>query len=295
MPRKSTKEKASSYRPTNFSMKNTSLLATGNAFILAEGKLSRDNICSLGSKTLFGQLKNDGYIKETKEQGIYKATDKFEREFSKLTGDKFSFGGSGAGEQHSKTISNLVSIVPKDALINNGYKNGQQLITENRQNKKTPEFKERVYEMKQEVYAAQRKLEQDYKNTLSDSRIPEADKTKAGIDYLYQKEQLQMQERVLNDNKRGISSPDMQITLSRSEAEEYIDNLRELSRQEEYSRHSEQWEETINRMQSYIQSSPEMVLTINLEVVSTNYRTIDIQAKENWSIVYNEPVFYFDV
>ena len=295
MPRKAKKEKASSYRPTNFSMKNTSLLTVANGFILAEGKLSRDNICSMGSKTLFGQLKNDGYIKETKEQGIFKVTDKFEREFSKLTGKKIVYGGSGAGEQHSKTISDLVSIVPKSALINNEYKNGQQLITENRQNKKTPEFKQRVYEMKQEVYRAQRESEQAYKNIMSDSSISAADKTKAEIEYLNQKDSLEMKEKVLNDNKRGVSSPDMQIQLSRNEAQEYIENLREFSRQEEYCDRREQWEETINRMEAYAQGSPEMVLTINLEVVSTNYRTIDIQAKENWSIVYNEPVFYFDV
>lgn len=288
MPRKA--KKTTSYRPTNFSMKNTSLLSVGNAFILAEGKLSRDNIVDLSSKTLFGQLKTDNLIKETNEQGIYEVTSKFKSEFSSLTGDSRSYGGSGAGEIHSGTVSNLTAAIPKDALINGDYKNGNQLLTENRQNKKTPEFKDKINELKQEVYAAQRQNEIDYRASMSNPSLSDVERTKAEIDYFYKKDDLEMKENVLND-KRNISSPDMEISLTRSQAYEYIENLRELK--EEYSKYNDEWEETISQMESYITVTEEEIITFDIEVIDSNYTRNQIQAKEYYSRVYEKPVFYF--
>lgn len=288
MPRKA--KKTTSYRPTNFSMKNTSLLSVGNAFILAEGKLSRDNIVDLSSKTLFGQLKTDNLIKETNEQGIYEVTSKFKSEFSRLTGDSRSYGGSGAGEIHSGTVSNLTAAIPKDALINGDYKNGNQLLTENRQNKKTPEFKDKINELKQEVYAAQRQNEIDYRASMSNPSLSDVERTKAEIDYFYKKDDLEMKENVLND-KRNISSPDMEISLTRSQAYEYIENLRELK--EEYSKYNDEWEETISQMESYITVTEEEIITFDIEVIDSNYTRNQIQAKEYYSRVYEKPVFYF--
>lgn len=288
MPRKA--KKTSSYRPTNFSMKNTSLLSVGNAFILAEGKLSRDNIVDLSSKTLFGQLKTDNLIKETNEQGIYEVTAKFKSEFSSLTGDSRSYGGSGAGEIHSGTVSNLTAAIPKDALINGDYKNGNQLLTENRQNKKTPEFKDKINELKQEVYAAQRQNEIDYRASMSNPSLSDVERTKAEIDYFYKKDDLEMKENVLND-KRNVSSPDMEISLTRSQAYEYIENLRELK--EEYSKYNDEWEETISQMESYITVTEEEIITFDIEVIDSNYTRNQIQAKEYYSRVYEKPVFYF--
>lgn len=293
LPRKAKgASKASSYRPTNFSMKNTSLLSVGNAFILAEGKLSRDNIIDLSSKTLLGQLKADNLIIETKQQGIYEVTEKFKSEFSKLTGDSRSYGGSGAGEIHSGTVSNLTAAIPRDALINSNYKNGNQLLTENRQNKKTPEFKSKINEIKQEVYAAQRQNEQDYKASMSDSSLSDIERTKAEIDYFYKKDELEMQEKVLND-KRNVSSPDMEISLTKAQAYEYIDNLRELKEQEEYSKYNTEWEETISQMESYIETVEEEIITFDIEVIDSNYTRNQIQSKEFYSRVYERPVFYF--
>lgn len=288
MPRKA--KKTTSYRPTNFSMKNTSLLSVGNAFILAEGKLSRDNIVDLSSKTLFGQLKTDNLIKETNEQGIYEVTSKFKSEFSSLTGDSRSYGGSGAGEIHSGTVSNLTAAIPKDALINGDYKNGNQLLTENRQNKKTPEFKDKINELKQEVYAAQRQNEIDYRASMSNPSLSDVERTKAEIDYFYKKDDLEMKENVLND-KRNVSSPDMEISLTRSQAYEYIENLRELK--EEYSKYNDEWEETISQMESYITVTEEEIITFDIEVIDSNYTRNQIQAKEYYSRVYEKPVFYF--
>ena len=288
MPRKA--KKTSSYRPTNFSMKNTSLLSVGNAFILAEGKLSRDNIVDLSSKTLFGQLKTDNLIKETNEQGIYEVTAKFKSEFSSLTGDSRSYGGSGAGEIHSGTVSNLTAAIPKDALINGDYKNGNQLLTENRQNKKTPEFKDKINELKQEVYASQRQNEIDYRASMSNPSLSDVERTKAEIDYFYKKDDLEMKENVLND-KRNVSSPDMEISLTRSQAYEYIENLRELK--EEYSKYNDEWEETISQMESYITVTEEEIITFDIEVIDSNYTRNQIQAKEYYSRVYEKPVFYF--
>ena len=288
MPRKA--KKTSSYRPTNFSMKNMSLLSVGNAFILAEGKLSRDNIVDLSSKTLFGQLKTDNLIKETNEQGIYEVTAKFKSEFSSLTGDSRSYGGSGAGEIHSGTVSNLTAAIPKDALINGDYKNGNQLLTENRQNKKTPEFKDKINELKQEVYAAQRQNEIDYRASMSNPSLSDVERTKAEIDYFYKKDDLEMKENVLND-KRNVSSPDMEISLTRSQAYEYIENLRELK--EEYSKYNDEWEETISQMESYITVTEEEIITFDIEVIDSNYTRNQIQAKEYYSRVYEKPVFYF--
>ena len=291
-PSKSGSGKNSSYRPTNFSMKNTSLLRFGYSTMLADGKLSRENIIAVGSKTLFGQLKNDGYIKESSEKGVFKTTDKFKSEFSKLIGDSRNFGGSTSGEQHQKLVGDIVTKIPESSLLRGDFKNGNQLAAENRPNKKTPEFKGKVMELKQEISSAWKQNEQDYKAAMSDSSLSDVERTKAEIDYFYKKDELEMQEKVLDD-KRGISAPDFQFMLTKAEANEFVENLRELGASEEYSKYQEQWEEQVTRMESYISSCETEIIEICTEIIDSNYSRNQIQSKEFYSRVYEKPVFYF--
>ena len=292
MPRKAkAKGKSDSYRPTNFSTKNTSLLKVGYGSMLADGKLSRDNIIEMGSKTLFGQLKNDGFIKETSEKGVFKTTDKFQKQFSSLIGESKNFGGSTSGEVHQRLVSDIVSKIPESALLRNDFKNGNQLSTENRQNKKTPEFQSKLNELKQDVYAQQRANEQ---SRIDAERLSGTQKVQALINYQDKKSELEMREKVLNDNKRGISAPDFQFTLTKSEVNEFIDNLRELEQREEYYSQKEQWEESIARLQQYVMEQTTETVEIYTEVIDSNYRTRDILSKEYYSQVYNTPVFMFE-
>lgn len=300
MPRKKTKssskaesKKTTSYRPTNFSTKNTSLLRVGYSSMLADGKLSRENIIELGSKTLFGQLKNDGLIKETSEKGVFQTTEKFKNQFSEMIGDSRNFGGSTSGELHQRLVSDIVTKIPESSLLRGDFKNGNQLATENRQNKKTSEFRAKVYELKQEVAAALEKATTEYQAVIGREGVSDLDRTKAELDYFHRKDELEMQQRVLEDSKRGISAPDFQFTLTKAEANEFIESLRELEEREEYSKHREQWEESIAKMESYVSSCEAEIIEIYTEIIDSNYSRNQIQSKEFYSRVYEKPVFYF--
>ena len=292
MPRKAKeKSKSSSYRPTNFSSKNTSLLRFGYCTMLADGKLSRENIIDLSSKTLFGQLKNDGYIKETSEKGVFQTTPKFKNEFSKMIGNESNFGGSTSGENHQKLVSDICSKIPEGSLLEGSFRNGNQLATDNKHYKKTPEFKDKVNTIRQEIYAAQRQNELDYKNKYEG--LSDLDKVKLSLTYRTIKNELELQEKAINDNKRGVSAPDFQFTLMKSDSEEFINNLRQLEEREEYCKYKDEWEENITRMENYISECETEEIEIYTEIINENYDRKQIICKENYSRIYEKPVFYF--
>lgn len=292
MPRKAKEKKASSYRPTNFSSKNTSLLRFGYCSMLADGKLSKENIIDLSSKTFLGQLKNDKYIEES-SSGMYQTTAKFKREFSKMIGSETNFGGSTSGESHQKLVSDICSKIPENSLIRGEFKNGNQLSTENGSYKKTPEYKGKLNDLKQSVYAAQRENKENYINDLNRTGLSKEDKIRIEDNYLTNKKDLELKEKTLNDNKRGVSAPDFQFSLTKSNANEFIESIRELEEKEEYSKYKEQWEETLSQMQDYISSCETQVIEICTEILDSNYTRTQILSKEFYSVIYEKPVFFF--
>ena len=124
-------KKNSSYKKLDFSKEDKRTMAIGNSFIAGEGKLTRNSIVSMFNKTYFGQLKANGWIKEDK--GFFKPTNTFKKGFSTLIGkEKIDFGGNGASPRHQEAIINIISSLPKEALINQSYKSGKRLTDENK-------------------------------------------------------------------------------------------------------------------------------------------------------------------
>ena len=290
MPRVKKQSSNSSYRPVNFSKKNNSLIRFGQAAMLSSGILSRENIIDLSNKTLFGQLKNEEYIQETSEKGVFRTTEKFEKKWSEYTGDVRMFGGTTSGEQHQRLVSDIVSKVPDSTLFSGSFKNGNVIATETKQYKETTAYKNDLNMLRKQVTNELRDLESDYQSKM-DSTSNSLEKASIKAEYLEQKGVLTMHDQVLH-SKKPISAPDFQISINTSECESFFNAIRELEQDEHYSRYKDQWEDNIDKMQEYVSSSEEDVVTLNIEVIDRNYSARDIYQKEVWGCLNSQPVFY---
>lgn len=290
MPSVKKETSKSSYRAVNFNKKNDSLVRFGQAAMLASGILSRENIIDLSNKTLFGQLKNEGYIKEPNEKGVFRTTDKFEKKWSEFTGNERMFGGTTSGEQHQRLVSDIVSKVPDSTLLAGSFKNGNVIATETKQYKSTKSYQNNLYSLQKQVQKDLSDLESSYNNSL-ETASSSLEKAALKAEYLEQKSILTMHDQVLH-SKKPISAPDFQIDINASESESFFNALRGLEEDEHYSRYKSQWEENIEKMEEYIAASGQEVVTLNIEVIDRNYSSRDIYQKEVWSQMNSQPVFY---
>lgn len=302
MPRKKGSGKAgaakssSSYRPTNFSLKNESLVRVGNAFILSEGKLSNQNIKNLSSNTLFGQLKNDGYITEIKtDKGMYQTTDKFKKDFSKMTGKDIIYGGSGAASNHYRAVSNTATAIPKSVLTSGHYKNGQALIRENSADKKTKSFQNSRNQILRNIQNQREVENRTFRQEMAKASGDKKAQTILRSNHYLKDKELTMREKVIEDTHRGISSPDIQITMNKAEAFEFVQNMRDLAATDEYIEVRDNWNDTLDRMESYIVTTTTEYVEYNIEYCTSSYRREDIIAKENWATVNHTEVFFLKV
>ena len=87
------------------------------------------------------------------------------------------------------------------------------------------------------------------------------------------------------------SCPDMRITVDRNQISELINNISSMEhstdRQEAYARHAIR---TLREIQETITTEQ---VEIYLEVVTSNYGSVEIQAKENVARITDTRIIYF--
>jgi hypothetical protein len=257
----------------------------GNMFQGSEGKLTKFAIENRFSRTYRYQLINKGWIEE--KNGFFIPTKTFKNEFAEVAGkEKIIYGGSGSSEQHVSAISNLVSFIPSDALIRGDYKSGQTLIEENHRYKKTKQYKEDVRAIKDDISNQRREAEEKYQTIIKDPSISRADKIYAQKEYKDAIKMANLREEVIN-SKRNISPPDLWVRLTRDEAIEYVNSIRENIDDIVEERYRDRWLERLDRMEERAITSTETLIEYSLEVVTDSYRLRDIVAKQNHATVNN--------
>ena len=283
----------SSYKELKFNKEDKRTMAIGNAFIAGEGKLTRNAIISMFNKTYFGQLKANGWIKENK--GFFKPTNTFKKGFSPLIGkEKVDYGGNGASPNHQEAIINIISSLPKEALINQSYKSGKRLTNENKYYKKTAQYKKDKEEIQENNDRRREEATKRYNDINNNPSISREDKILAKSLYDDEIREINLRDKVIND-KRNISPVDFQVTLSKEEAIYFINNLRENVYSFVDEKHLDAWMEQIRYMEEKIVTTTELEITYNLEVVTDTYREAQIIAKENWEYVTKQEIFLLPV
>ena len=281
------KKQATSYKEINWNSPTANAL--GNAFIAAEGKLPASSIKSSFNKTLFQQARSLGYIKKC-EGDLYKATDKLKSEFS---GKNTKYGGSGAGIKHTTEVGKIVSLIPKEALTRGNYQNGESLKKQNAEFKGTNKFKERRKDLRRELRNRADENEKRYNEVKDDNTKTNKEKALAYSSYVSEKRRCEKEFEVIEDRKHSFSAPDLQVSLLKTEAKEFIDSMRSRAEEIDNYKIRAEYESTIDRMEAKISTSTTPIITYNIEIISSSYRERDIISKEHWGYAHNTDVFMF--
>ena len=282
-------KKSSSYK-LNF--KNSTVHILINAFRLSENRLSSTDILNFENKTLFYQLKKNGYLKEThKGSGIYRTTSKLRKEVSKYETTKNPFGNS-CSYNHSKAITKNLSFLPKEILSDSSLiKSGEKLTIEYNKIKSTLQFHKKHQKLLTETKLAILHCQEIEKNLLSTSSTYQQD-------FIKNRQELETYKKSLSilKGKKPASTPDYSVKLTKSQAEQvvikYQDYLNSLgnSRQDKTERFL--YENSILTMKEIITQATTETVEFTFEVITTHYDSLDIERHQNYTRLTGTPIIF---
>ncbi|MGF7058669.1 hypothetical protein [Brassicibacter mesophilus] len=253
----------------------------GRQFQYGENILHKDDIIRLVGKNEYYILKKGGYLEaiQNAEKGHFKSTEKFRREFKLHVDGKAKFGGSGS-TVHAKGVNNIINILPDKAKLEGRVSNETELKDEFKQLKTTDAYKIALKEEKERLENQIKQIENDYRA----HKIDEAT-------YLIDRRNTRNDLKIINDNKRGVSHSDFRVKLTRNEAEETLERLRDerLKVSESYRK---QFDKAIVKMENIISRSTTTSIELNIEIVTANYEYKDIKAKENYETLTGKEIIY---
>jgi len=270
--------------------KNDKLTAIGRNFQFSDGRLTKEDILQISNQTLFTKLKSGGYIKEV-ENGSgdsFKTTDKFRKEYKLNVDSKESWKGSG-GSTHTQGMAKMAKLVPREVITAGNFKTGETLKNEFDSLKNRQAFKQEANKMREDKRQEIIQREQLYKSQL-DSAVSDKQKLYYEGKYKVDSQKLQKELKVLN-SKNAFSVPDTKITLTRDQAEEMLDNLRN-SFDQYHQRNHEMIQEAVHKLEQTIEQTQGQSIEISIEVCTENYSFEDKCSHNNYEQATNSPTLY---
>lgn len=284
--KKKEKNKASSYREIKFDAPIT--IKACNGLIMCDGSMHRDDFISLTNKTFYQNMKSKDYITED-SNGFCTKTDKLEKDYSKQHG-KTSFGGSGCNEGHKRASSLTATFVPESILLRGNFKNGTQMTQSHIAEAKTNDYKNKKEELKKLNSDRKSEIQENYKTAMANPSLSKNEKILIERNYKKDMDDINKREKVVNKKSRSVSPPDIQITGTKNELYETIDNLSEY-KDTLSDRLRNYWEPVIEQMYEYVRTSTEVIIDLNLEYLTPNYKQEQVIAKQNWGYMHDTKVF----
>lgn len=246
---------------------------------LAENRISRNELLSLGNKDIMYSLIHSGYIKQT-DKSVYQGTSKLHNYILKRDNKHFSSSGSSA---HSTQVRKTLGFLPESIFLKRSFNSSFDI--EKSFNKKilpSQEYKERLTTLKSNYQCQLQQIESNHLRAIYASET-DFDRYSSKIDYLNQKEACMSQLSLLNT--KGYLTPDYEVTFSKEELQTYIDNLIEYrdsldASSKTYSIYSE----SINTLQS-IPVTQE--ITVCIEVITSSYQDRELTLHRNYQALTN--------
>jgi len=253
----------------------------GRQFQYGENILHRDDIINIVGKNEYYNLKKGGYLEaiQKAEKGHFKSTEKFRKEFKLHVDGKAKFGGSGS-TVHAKGVNNIIKLLPDKVKLEARVSNEVELKEEFKKIKATEAYRMALKEERERLENQLKKIENDYRA----HKIDEAT-------YLIDRRNTRNDLKIINDNKRGVSHSDFRVKLTRNEAEETLERLRD-ERLKVKENHRKQFDKAITKMEKMISKSTTTSIEINVEIVTANYEYKDIKAKENYETLTDKEIIY---
>lgn len=265
-----TKQSGERYR-VNF--KNPRVKKLCGYFELSEGRLTKDDFHSIGTKDIFYQMKHEGFIKCEGDYVI--ATPKFRQHINNAHGTHISSSNS---FEHSKNIAKVLSLIPSSVIERHAFLSQTDLeIRYKRDFKNDASYQMRLDELKQQTSETLHELQAKH-NSFSPTTEEEA-----FIEHFaYKKDCSRLKTQIELLDSSPVLVPDFQITLRAEERNQFFENLME------YKEHCEDTREIsfISHALETLAALPRSEETsLCVEVVTDNYRNRELFMHRNYSIV----------
>ena len=249
---------------------NKTLERLANHLHYSEGRMSKENIISTGTKTLFYQLKKGGYIEEVSHsKGVFKVTDKFKRQYNTHIHPEARWGGSGSN-YHAEGMNQIIKMLPTQVVEEHRIQTEEMLKEQFKIERTTKEYNERLAGLK-ESYSLQR---EELVQAFQKGEISKGE-------YVLQEERITFQESVLKSEK-PVSVADLSVQLHKEELEVFREAL--LSRVQEDAHNQRIWENAANQLQ-HIEYTTQEQVEVCIEVITDQYSSTHIQTKLNYQML----------
>lgn len=274
------KRKSNKNRNTSLNFKNPKQRDVINLFAVSEGRVERKTIMNVGNKDILYRMINLGYIKETvKGSGVFKATPKLKSYTEQMTGVSYN---NGCSNKHSAVMSKTaINVIPKSVLSSGRYTGQNQIKSRMEKFKHTPRYNQGLSLIRDKVHSNYRYCSDRYNSSVG---------YQEKIDARKDLEIASMKQSVI-DSDNPFYTPDIEITITRDEAAELLDNIRaiaDLSDGREYSFMVQNEE----KLSSMLGGSDE-TFTLGVEIVTENYCNEELYRHEVYEVLTGESVLYF--
>lgn len=272
----------------SLNLRNPKQVNVINSFAISEGRLSKEDIYSIGNKDIFYRMKNGGFIKETvKGSGVFKATSKLKGLVSKTEGISF---GNGCSNKHSKAITRATQYLPKEIVTQGRFKSGQSLKSEMDSFRQTGKYHRKVEHIKQSISERRNSAKQQYQAKVN-SGISRSEQYQAKLDYRNEMKQIDIQSEIIN-SANPVFIPDFMIQATRDEAQEILENLQARYDEAEDGRERSFLCDDIDKMKAMIDTATTDTIDIYVEIVTDSYGNAKLERHRNYETITDRPVIY---
>ncbi len=242
---------------------------------LGENRMDRERFNEICTKDNYYALLHSNYIKE--EDGIITSTQKLRREIEERYDTRFS---TSCSEEHSRLVSESISnLIPKSVLTSFNFRTATDIERDftRAENLGDTSYQENLEHIRAEFHQEQERAKQEYERSLEQSRS-EQERAMLQLEYARYNEENLVREHAL-ELERPWLFPDYEVSLTRSELDELIENLRAEERTlEEEERTKELYQDALAKLDNI--PSFEGRINIYVEVTSDSYGNASIVRHE---------------
>lgn len=244
-----------------------------------EGIITRERFLSVSNRTMLSRFRAAGLLKEKPdaEKGVFQITDKFKQAYLRQIDPDMRFAGSGS-ITHSAIVQDALRLIPSTASLTSG----EAIKRELEEYQKTADYHSREADLrtwyKQECEKAKEELRQ--------AQTP--------MDRYEALDRHNFCNRFSNSDKL-VSAPDFKAELTSGEIDQMLSSLMDRYYNDERLTEREQkfTHEAIRTLQQAQTCMTGTTVTIFFEAVTDNYGRVELEQKENCSIILNTPIVYF--
>ena len=244
-----------------------------------EGIISREQFLETANRTMLSRFRTAGLIKQKPdaEKGVFQITDKFKQAYLQQVNPEHRFSGSGS-QTHSAILQSAIKMLPLSAELTSG----QALKVELDQ-----------YQRSLDYYRQEAMLRENYRQEREQARgeVVQANTPMGRYDALTRYNYYNK----LYNLEKLVSSADLKVSLTANQLDELLTTLhdRHLNNERLTERQREFTHQAITTLQAVQASMTTNTVEILIEAITDNYGRLELEQKENCSVVMNTPIIYF--